>query len=84
MARNRAYVDGKKSVPCVDCGGNFPPYVMEFDHKRDKSRNVSIMAGQGWSLSSIDEELSKCDVVCANCHKVRTYLRRSADRPTLS
>jgi hypothetical protein len=61
--------------PCTDCG-EVNPLVLEFDHldPKDKSCDVSSML-QGSSLKSIKEEISKCDVVCSNCHSIRTAKR---------
>jgi hypothetical protein len=75
-ARQREYARKLKDVPCRDCGGCYPEYVMEFDHTRGiKSGNVMVMASRV-GRASLDAEIAKCDVVCANCHKVRTYNRR--------
>lgn len=63
-----------KSVPCVDCGITYPWYVMDFDHLSDKEFNVS----QGYvkySEQRIVDEIAKCEVVCSNCHRIRTYKR---------
>lgn len=58
--------------PCSDCCGIFDPFVMEFDH-RDPATKVFSMANYGTrSLKRVKEELAKCDLVCANCHKLRT------------
>jgi hypothetical protein len=63
-----------KDKPCKDCGVQYPPYVMDFDHVRgEKVKNVSSMRSQ--SLEAIVLEADKCDVVCANCHRARTYGR---------
>lgn len=50
---------------------------MDFDHK-DKSLklgNIAHMAVRNWSLEKIKQEINKCEVVCANCHRIRTYRR---------
>lgn len=76
-ARNQEYINGKKSVPCMDCGKTYPPYVMHFDHVRgEKISNVSTMVNAGLSLETIQEEIDKCEVVCANCHAIRTWERK--------
>ena len=73
----RYYIDVQKSRSCADCDGRFPPYVMDFDHVRGKK--VSILAklrsGRA-SLARVAAEIEKCELVCSNCHRVRTYLRR--------
>lgn len=73
----RDYVASLKDSPCTDCGVKYPPYVMQFDHVHgQKRRNVSEMLTS--SLESILEEISKCELVCANCHAARTHKRRVA------
>jgi hypothetical protein len=64
-----------KSQPCLDCGGEFNPYLMDYDHVRGvKCGNVSKMA-VNCSKIKVLEEISKCDLVCAMCHGKRTYDR---------
>lgn len=75
-AECRARICAAKSKPCADCGVLYPYYVMDFDHVRgEKLANVSSMATGRFKVSDIDAEIAKCDVVCANCHRVRTYTR---------
>jgi hypothetical protein len=51
--------------------------MMDFDHVRgEKLFDVSRMVGPGLSLELIKAEIAKCDVVCANCHRIRTFERR--------
>lgn len=59
-----------KSRPCMDCGGVFDPVAMDFDHKSDK--HFSIATGPTRSWERVLAEVAKCDLVCANCHRVRT------------
>lgn len=73
-ARNRDLIHKAKEIPCMDCGLSFPWYVMEFDHVRGVKRgNVGGMVAL--DLKNLQMELAKCDVVCANCHNIRTYKR---------
>lgn len=68
-----------KSVPCADCGNQYPPIAMDFDHLRDKEFTISNGVGLlGLALSTILKEVDKCEVVCAVCHRIRTHNRRKA------
>ena len=72
--RNRAFVKSlKETTPCIDCRCFYPSYVMDFDHLRDKKHNISEFVGRATSLSKIKEEIAKCELVCSNCHRIRTY-----------
>jgi hypothetical protein len=64
-----------KDVPCVDCGGRFPSAAMDFDHvKGVKSFNIAHgVKNKTWA--EIEEEIAKCEIVCSNCHRVRTRER---------
>lgn len=64
----------KNSTPCTDCGVQYPYYVMDFDHLEDKVGAISAVLKSG-SNKKMAAELLKCEVVCANCHRVRTYNR---------
>lgn len=79
LRKKQEFIDGLKNAPCVDCGGVYPPYVMQFDHVPERGeRKFSISSGANCSLkegSALLEELKKCDLVCANCHAVRTHER---------
>ena len=64
-----------KSQPCADCGGTFPPIAMDFDHIEDnKVKSVSRLSAG--SIDRLMTEIEKCEVVCSNCHRVRTHNRR--------
>ena len=72
-ARNREYVlQYIRRHPCVDCGEP-DPRVLEFDHvSGEKVMNISTMVHAGVPLARIKEEILKCQVRCANCHRRRT------------
>ena len=80
-ARNYAYVaDYLSTHPCVDCGES-DPIVLEFDHVRgSKVANISEMKCKGLPLSTMIEEIAKCEVRCANCHRRVTFVRRNEQR----
>jgi hypothetical protein len=59
--------------PCVDCGET-DPMVLEFDHLGDKSFNIAKgLRTHSWQ--AVLDEIAKCEVVCANCHRRRTAHR---------
>lgn len=73
--QHRAEVDEYKgNTPCIDCGVQYPPYVMDFDH-RDPGEKVSEVGRlvQLGNRQAIWDEIAKCDLVCSNCHRERTY-----------
>lgn len=78
-AENAAALRKLKEVPCKDCGQRFPHYVMDFDHvpeRGEKVRDIASLAGsRKVTAPSLVAEIAKCDIVCANCHKIRTYHR---------
>lgn len=66
----------KEKSGCVDCKGMFPFYVLDFDHVRGKKvANIGDMLNY-FSIEDILKEVSKCDIVCSNCHRHRTYIRK--------
>lgn len=76
--QQREFIQQVKSQPCVDCGVAYPHWIMDFDHVRGtKKVNVSYLARNTVSWETIKEEIAKCDVVCANCHRQRTHQRRT-------
>lgn len=80
--RNRSKLNEAKSLPCLDCGNVFPPECMDFDHRPGAVKLFSIGMNLRRSWSSIEAEIAKCDLVCANCHRIRTAARgRSAMKP---
>lgn len=68
-----------KDAPCADCGGRFDTCCMDFDHRAgtQKLHNVGSMFAHHYSLQLILAEIAKCDLVCANCHRIRTRDRRT-------
>ena len=66
--------DIKTASGCVDCGEK-NPIVLDFDHLKNKKYNISRMIHDGHSWASIKKEIKKCEVVCANCHRIRTHNR---------
>lgn len=70
----QSWIQEVKDVPCQDCGVKYPYYVMDFDHRNpsEKSGEVNLMIRTG-SWAKLRAEVDKCDIVCSNCHRERTY-----------
>jgi hypothetical protein len=72
----RSYIrQYKEHHGCMDCKvKTYPYYVLDFDHRdpQEKLRSPSTLAN-GNSWKNMLEEIAKCDVVCANCHRERTH-----------
>jgi hypothetical protein len=61
---------------CIDCGEKYPHYMLQFDHLPGYEKVGSptqLLHIYGWDRAR--EEMKKCEVVCANCHCIRTYVR---------
>ena len=65
-----------KSRPCADCGQTFPTQAMDFDHLENKAEIVSKLV-YTVSTRTLLLEVAKCEVVCANCHRIRTSMRQT-------
>lgn len=62
----------------MDCGQYWEPWQMEFDHRTGVDKRGTVIQMASRNVKVMLEELAKCDVVCANCHNTRTYMRRNA------
>ena len=64
----------KKSLCCSRCGQTHPA-TLQFHHtdSSEKEYSVSKMVRGGWSIEGILKEISKCEVLCANCHSIEHY-----------
>lgn len=80
VERNQEFIiEYFKTHPCVDCG-NSNLMVLEFDHLSDKDNNICDMVRLAFSLTRIRSEIEKCEVVCRNCHTIRTHTRNKSYR----
>lgn len=80
QARRRQFdfiVDYKKAHPCVDCGID-DWRVLDFDHLPEfvKKGNMGELVHAGCGLKTLKDEIEKCEVRCANCHRIKTFERR--------
>jgi len=73
LAERNAFLAKAKDVPCADCGNKYPPYVMDFDHVRGVKSFSIAQTSYTKPLRDLKREIEKCEVVCANCHRIRTH-----------
>ena len=76
-AEYKARIDAiKLARGCADCGYNAHPAALDFDHLpgAEKRGGLSRMFGMAWE--GVEAEIAKCEVVCSNCHRIRTAERR--------
>lgn len=77
-ARIREYLhEYKANRPCMDCHLSYPHYAMDFDHRPEETKLCDpnrLASGLSWKKTK--EEVAKCDVVCSNCHRFRTAMRK--------
>lgn len=80
--RTRELLHRLKDVPCTDCNQRFPSYCMDFDHRDPALKHPKLKTpirmgiwrfGCCVSLEVLLDEIAKCDVVCSNCHRIRTF-----------
>lgn len=71
----RSILDYLRCHPCLDCGEP-DPVVLEFDHVGQKHRDLSTMVSHGYSWRRIRQEIARCEVRCANCHRRKTARER--------
>ncbi len=68
----------KKLKGCIDCG-NKDPRTLDYDHVRGvKENNVSYMWKWSYSVMKLKKEIRKCDIRCANCHRIKTYIAQTS------
>lgn len=66
--------DIKSNTPCADCGVLYPYFVMDFDHVAKKDFGINFLSSTG-RIGALKKEILKCEVVCSNCHRIRTHNR---------
>jgi hypothetical protein len=71
IEQNKKLVLEIKSAPCADCGDEFAPEAMDFDHLEDKEALISKLV-YTVGTERLLAEIRKCEVVCSNCHRMRT------------
>jgi hypothetical protein len=72
--RVKAIVLEAKNRPCVDCGVRHPPAAMDLDHVHGpKGFGMSKFRQKYATLDEVRAEIAKCEVRCANCHRIRHH-----------
>lgn len=71
----KRWLTAQKDRPCVDCDGRFPTVCMQFSHRDPSSKSFAVSQGGQRRRAAVEAEIAKCDLVCANCHAVRTHLQ---------
>lgn len=69
--KNKQYWINKLGGKCQDCGGIFPSYVYDFHHLDPNEKEYSPGQILDRKKEIVDKELSKCVLLCANCHRIR-------------
>lgn len=75
LIKRKEWIQSFKDVPCADCGVKYPPHVMDFDHIGDAEKIRTVSKMTSFSKARILEEVAKCEIVCANCHRERSHQR---------
>jgi len=70
------FIEYKSGLKCNKCGENHPA-ALDFHHKGDKDKGINFMTHWGYSIVRIKKEMSKCMVLCANCHRKLHYKLRN-------
>ena len=75
----KSYVNSiRATTACADCNLFFPPVCMDFDHVRGvKVNDVGHLVASGRPIEELTAEIAKCDLVCSNCHRIRTAERHT-------
>jgi hypothetical protein len=67
----------KQEAGCADCGFTGHPAALHFDHLPGFVKRVNLsQMNRGYARTTVLAEIAKCEVVCANCHAIRTWTRR--------
>lgn len=75
-ARIREMIRQAKARPCADCGIQYASWQMDFDHVRGvKIMTLARRGATAFTIRKVLDEIAKCEVVCANCHRNRTHHR---------
>jgi len=74
-------VNLKEGKPCTDCGGYFPKCCLQWDHVPERGPKLFNLSRGDYGIGKVLAEIAKCDLVCANCHVIRTWNRKHPEAP---
>lgn len=72
--RREKLIEYKKTQKCSKCGED-RWYVLDFHHNGEKDKAISTLVSGGYSWKRVEEEIKKCIVLCANCHRELHFLK---------
>lgn len=70
----------KSNTPCADCGQKYRACCMDFDHVKGVKVNCVALLANSCSWPQLLAEVAKCEIVCSNCHRMRTQDRATKKR----
>jgi hypothetical protein len=75
----RRFNEYKQGLSCSECGFSHPA-ALDFHHRdpATKTDRVSGMAHNGRGWTRILAEIAKCEVLCANCHRILHHDEKNA------
>lgn len=73
----KAILDKARSGGCVRCGESHPS-CLDFHHRDRATKDADIATMRRFGLSRLVDEIAKCDVLCANCHRKFHYDERNS------
>lgn len=71
------YLGGK----CVDCGLSGPPVIYDFDHINPSEKSFKVSGKAIYRWKELIKEIHKCQLRCANCHRLRHYMLEQQKDP---
>ena len=83
IKKNLIWLNKIQESPCEDCGQSFPRACMDFHHinenekhkvlKRVNGFTIRRMVMSGYGIKTLKKEVSKCAIICSNCHRIRHH-----------
>jgi hypothetical protein len=79
VQRNIDIINQAKSVPCSYCGQQYEPFNMQFDHIDPLLKDVNVCQLKSAKVDRLMNEISKCQVLCAVCHRRKTLMEQKGN-----